>query len=92
MSNTARVLSALNFLTGEGVNHFPEGYDGRDLQALIEDYFNPVLSQNDDDSDEECDHRNEGKNLTLIAHKTLCQYIADLPGTTHNETMSEGTK
>ena len=63
MSSTARVLSALNFLTGEGVNYFPEGCDGSAIEALITDYFNE--GQSDDESDEECDHKNDGKYLYL---------------------------
>jgi len=63
MSSTARVLSVLNFLTGEGVNYFPEGCDGSAIEALITDYFNE--GQSDDKSDKECDHKNDGKYLYL---------------------------
>ena len=60
MSNTARVLSALNFLTEEGVNYYPDGCDGRATKALITDYFNEAALC-DDQCDEDCDRRNEGK-------------------------------
>jgi len=60
------------------------------FRRLLEEYFDPALSQNDDDSDKECDHRNEGNIIfNLNSSQTLCQYIADLPETTHNETMSK---
>lgn len=58
MSRKDRVLSALNFLTGEGVNYYPDGCDGRAIEALISDYFHDGPS--DDESDDECDHKNEG--------------------------------
>ena len=60
MSNTARVLSALNFLTGEVVNYYPDDCNGSAIEALITDYFNEAALC-DDDKDEECDRRNEGK-------------------------------
>jgi len=60
--STARVLSALNFLTGEGVNYYHEGCDGSAIEALITDYFNESPSD-DDDSSEECNRRNEGNYL-----------------------------
>ena len=63
MSSTERVLSALNFLTGEGVNYYHDGCDGSAIEALIADYFNEGP---DDDSDDESDHRNEGKNAILL--------------------------
>ena len=58
--STARVLSALNFLTGEGVNYYPDNCDRKEIEALITDYFNEDPSD-DDDSSKECDHRNEGE-------------------------------
>ena len=56
MTSAKRVISALNFLTGEGVNHCPDGCDASDIDALITDCFN------EGPSDDESDHRNEGKN------------------------------
>ena len=58
MSRKDRVLSALNFLTGEGVNYYPDGCDGSALEVLISDYFNDGPS--DDESEDERDHKNEG--------------------------------
>ena len=55
-----RVVSALNFLTGEEVNHYPDGCDGSAIEALISDYFNEAPAS-DDESDDESNHRNEGK-------------------------------
>ena len=40
MSGADRVLSALNFLTGEGANHYPDGDDANAIVALISDYSN----------------------------------------------------
>ena len=65
MSSAERVLSALSFLTGEGVNHYPDGCDASDIEALITDYFNEGPS--DDESDDESDHKNEGKNANNSA-------------------------
>ena len=58
--STARVLSALNFLTGEDVNYYPDNCGGKEFEALIADYFSSA-SPDDDESSEECDHRNEGE-------------------------------
>ena len=54
MSSAERVLSALSFLTGEGVNHYPDGCGSSAIEALITDYFNEGPS-------DESNHRNEGK-------------------------------
>jgi len=54
-----RVLSALNFLTGEGVNYYPHDCDSSAVEALITDYFNDGPSD-DEDSDDETGHKNEG--------------------------------
>ena len=54
-----RVLSALNFLTGEGVNYYPNHCDSNEVEALITDYFNDGPSD-DDDSDDEISHKNAG--------------------------------
>ena len=59
MSSAERVLSALSFLTGEGVNQYPDGCDSSATEAFITDYFNEGPS--DDESDDESNHRNEGK-------------------------------
>ena len=67
MSSAERVLSALIFLTGEGVNHFPDGCDGSAIEALITDYFNE--GQSDDDSGDEINHRNEGKLIKIKINK-----------------------
>jgi len=58
--STARVLSALNFLADREVNYYPDICDGKEIEVLITDYFNEGPSD-DDDSSEECDHRNDGK-------------------------------
>ena len=60
MTSAERVISALNFLTGKGVNHCPDSCDASDIEALITDYFNEDPS--DDASNDEGDHRNESKN------------------------------
>ena len=60
MSSAEKILSALSFLTGKKVNHYPDGWDRSTIEALITDYFNEGHS--DDESDDESNHRNEGKN------------------------------
>jgi len=54
-----RVFSALNFLTGEGVNYYPNNTDSNEVEALIADYFIDGPSD-DDDSDDELSHKNAG--------------------------------
>ena len=43
MLSAEKVLSALNFLTGEGVNHYPDGCDGSAIETLITNYFNDTF-------------------------------------------------
>ena len=59
MLSAERVPSALNFLTHEGVNHYPDGCDGCTIEALISNYLNKCQS------DDENNHRNEGKTITI---------------------------
>ena len=52
-----RVISALNFLTGEGIDYYPNGCNDNAIEALINDYFNDgSASGSDDTSDDESDH------------------------------------
>jgi len=51
MTSAERVISALNFLTGEGVNNCPDDCDASNIEALITDYFNE--GPGDDESDDE---------------------------------------
>ena len=60
----SRVVSALNFLTGEGICYHPDGVQHTELEALIEDYFNDGNDEMIDDSSDESDHNNEGLNAT----------------------------
>ena len=54
-----RVLSALNYITGEGVSYYPEECDTNAIDALISDYsVNAPID--DDDSNEELSHKNSG--------------------------------
>ena len=54
-----RVLSALNYITGEGVSYYPDGCDANAIDALICDCFvNAPID--DDDSNEEFSHKNSG--------------------------------
>ena len=46
----SRVVSALNFLTGEGISYHPDGVEHTALEALIEDYFNNGNDETTDDS------------------------------------------
>ena len=54
MAAKDRVLSALNYLTGEGIAYHPTGIDEGAIQALIDDYFNE--SGSDASDDDESDH------------------------------------
>ena len=58
MSSTKeRVISALNFLSGEGIDYYPSGCNDNAIAALINDYFNDgSTSGNDDTSDDDSDH------------------------------------
>ena len=90
MSSTERVLSALNFLTGEGVNYYPDGCDGSAIEALITDYFNEGP---DDDSDDESDHRNEGKKMQSHSkHYRVNILSGHQDSVIHNDHISEGTQ
>ena len=55
----SRVVSALNFLTGEGICYHPDGIQHTELEAHIEDYFNDGNDKMIDDSSDESDHNNE---------------------------------
>ena len=65
MASRDRVLSALNFITGEGINYYWDGVEGNDVEALISDYFDAPTDDeddhmNDDESESDCDHSIEG--------------------------------
>ena len=57
-------MSALNFLTGEGISYHPDGCEHKVLEALIGDYFNKNNDATSDDSTDDSDHNSEG--LTII--------------------------
>ena len=66
MSSAERVPSAVNFLTGDRVNHYP---DGSAIEVLIIDYFNECHS------DDENNYRNEGKTIKIEktrSHSKTC--------------------
>lgn len=68
MAAKDRVLSALNFLTGEGISYHPTGVDDGNIQALIEDYFNPESGS--DSSGDDSDHTTD-EGFTIIIHKNV---------------------
>ena len=41
----SRVVSALNFLTGEGISYHPDGVEHTALEALIEDYLTTEMTK-----------------------------------------------
>ena len=52
-----RVISALNILSGEGIDYYPSGCNDNAIETLINDYFNDdSASGNDDTSDDDSDH------------------------------------
>ena len=50
-----RVVSALNFSTGEGIQYYPSGCNNNAIEAFINDYFDDG-SGIDDSSDDDSDH------------------------------------
>jgi len=44
----------------KGVNYYPDNCNRKEIEALIANYFSSA-SPDDDESSEECDHRNEGE-------------------------------
>ena len=72
MSHAERVISTLNLLTGEGMNHYPDSCGRSATEALISDYFKEVQS------DDENNHRSEGKAINIKINtrnhsKTTCK-------------------
>lgn len=67
MAACNRVVAALNFLTGEGIDYYPDNCNEKDIGALISDYFE---NGNDDESDcesaDESSHRNEGAKMSKL--------------------------
>ena len=62
-----RVITALNFLAGEGIDYYPSGCNDSAIEALINDYFNDgSASGNDDTSDDESDHSDDQGYFPLI--------------------------
>ena len=59
MSSAKRVISTLNFLTGEEMNHCYDNCDRSATEELIYDYVNEVQS------DDKNNYRNEGKANTI---------------------------
>ena len=55
MSSVESVISTLNFLTGKGMNHYPDSCDRSAIEALVSDYLNEVQS------DGKNNHRNKDK-------------------------------
>ena len=51
MAARNRVVAALNFLTGEGVDYYPDNCNEKDIGALISDYFESNGSDESDGSD-----------------------------------------
>ena len=65
MAAKDRVLSALNFLTGEGISYYPSGIDDGTIVVLIEDYFS--TESGNESGDDASDHSaDEGTQKTLL--------------------------
>jgi len=47
LSSAEKFKFALNFLTGERVNYYPDGCDGSIIEALITDYFDEGTSDDE---------------------------------------------
>jgi len=63
MAARDRVLTALNFLAGEGIDYYPSGCNDNAIEALINDYFN---DGSNDTSDDESDHSDDQGYFLLI--------------------------
>ena len=65
MAARERVLSALNFITGEGITYYPDSCNGHAIEALITDYFSNGndVDSSEDESDNEIDHSSAGSTL-----------------------------
>lgn len=57
MAAKDRVISALNYLTGEGISYYPSGVNDGAIVALIEDYFN--TESGNESSDDASDHNED---------------------------------
>ena len=60
MAARNRVVAALNFITGEGVDYYPDNFNEKDIGALSSDYFqhgNDDCDENDCESTDESNHR-----------------------------------
>ena len=87
MASADRVLSALNFLTGEGASHYPDDVDADAIEALISDYFNEGPS--DDESDDKSSHRNGGNSNDSAKFKDV-KLVGQQESTVWSESTSEG--
>ena len=68
MAAKDKVLSALNFLTGENISFYPMGVDDGAIQVLIDDYFNAPPESGSESSDDETDHSTEGETCYYLMH------------------------
>ena len=74
MAARNQVVAALNFITGEGVDYYPDNCNEKDIRALISDYFengNDECDESDCKSADESNHRNEGAKLILVNNKII---------------------
>ena len=65
MATCNRVVAALNFLTGKGVDYYPDNCNDKSIEALISDYFDGNGNEDSGGSDsevspDESGHKNEG--------------------------------
>ena len=77
MAARNRVVAALNFITGEGVDYYPDNCNEKDIGVLISDYFehgNDDCDEIDCESADESNHRNEGGKLILVNNKIHNNY------------------
>ena len=58
MAASNRVVAALNALTGEGVDYYPNNCNDKDIEALISDYFES--NGNDETNGGDCKSTDQG--------------------------------
>ena len=72
MAACNQVVAALNFLTGEGIDYYPDNCNKKDVGALIGNCFeNRSDEESDCKSADESSHRNEGAKIAKLILATI---------------------
>ena len=71
MATCNRVVAALNFLTGEGVDYYPDNCNDKSIEALISDYFDGNANEDSGGSDSEESPDESGRKMKVLYIKIL---------------------